>query len=124
MKQAWYDKYKDTSRDRNGRPRDISRDTRDLLSKMEKGVNCRPDYSLRIGGCTKCDKRREHYEFLCPTYDMYNQNNCRICSNGHHYEASCIEKNALPAPTLNVNKADHTDDIAGKIKDMILAIKN
>ena len=121
MKKAWYDKYQNL----NGtRQRDASQDTREFMSKMIRGVNCRQDYSLRIGGCSKCDRKNDHLEFLCPVYDKWNKNNCRVCSNGNHYERDCVERNALPAPTLNVTTVDSQDQLADKIRDMILSLKN
>ena len=102
----------------------IEEDTDELLKKMKKGINCSPNYSLRNPGCSKCRKYDGHYEFLCPTYQMYNPNTCRICKNGQHFERNCVEKHAIPAPVLNNTTMDTKTDLISRIQALLLEEKN
>ena len=77
--------------------RDRSLEIRLRYPKFKPGDNCDVNYNPRRNKlCRKCTLKgvQTHHEFECKKFTKFNDNPCKKCHNGFHFEKECSNSNA------------------------------
>ena len=85
---------KTDSNDNRGRnsSRDRSLELRVRYPKFKPGDNCDENYNpSKVKLCRKCSLKGHftHHEFECKKFTKFNDNPCKKCHNGFHFEKEC-----------------------------------
>ena len=92
-----YDKTGSTEKRGRITSRDRSLEIRLRYPKFKPGDNCDVNYNPRRNKlCRKCALKgdQNHHEFECKKFTKFNDNPCKKCHNGFHFEKECSGSNA------------------------------